>query len=268
MDSAGDDAAPLGAFSTPQPLSTLSAGAEDDPTLTADMLEIVFESSRAGGCGGADLWWSFRSTTASPWTAPIALAALCSAQDDEHPGFSGDGLTIYFSSRRPGGSGDHDIWMATRTARASTIWTTPVRLLPVETATSDEGAQPTADHLTLVYASGPDSVNENVMIATRAADTDPWSAPMLVDAVDVNGSTTDSSPALTSNKRTLYFSSNRSGVHRIYRASRANDNAAFGASELVPELMVTGGEADPWISPDERTIVYAASGGQLYEATR
>lgn len=73
-----------------------------------------------------------RSTTASPqfdlyraddnggsgFKQPVLLPELASAQDDSDPILTPDGLTVYFSSTRPG-SAETDIWTAKRNTTAS-----------------------------------------------------------------------------------------------------------------------------------------------------
>lgn len=259
------DAAPLLPFAPAVELAPISLSTEDDPTLTVDGLEIIFESSRAGGAGAADLYWSMRPSLAQPFGAPVQLATLCTADQDEHPGLSGDGLTLYFATNRPGGEGSYDIWMTTRPSLGSTAWTSPVQVPSLSDAMNNEAPQPTPDDLTLVMASGPNSTDENVAITTRATTNATWPPPALVDAVDVNVmSATDSSPVLSGDQLALYFSSKRLGTHYIYRATRSSPAGRFDAVVRVTEL---GEASDPWVSPDERTIVFQTN-GRLYQAQR
>jgi hypothetical protein len=262
------DAAPLLPFGPRQALTAISNATEDDPTLTADGLEIIFESTRAGGCGAADLWWSQRAALDQPFAPPLHLPTLCTASDDEHPGFSPDGLTIYFASNRGGGAGAYDIWKSTRPIRGSSAWSAPVNVTELNDAGDIEGPQPVADDLTMVLAVGPNSVDEQVHVTTRATPSDPWSPTVPLSAVDVNlAATTDSAPAMSGDRRALYFSSNRGdGTHRIYRAERVELTDPFGPAVHVSELSPTSA-SDPWISPDERIIVFASM-GQIYEARR
>jgi hypothetical protein len=104
------------AFGTPAPASGLNS-AQDDfrPNLRRDGLEIFFDSNRAGGLGGLDLWTSTRGSTADAWSTPTNLGVdVNSAVNDLRPSLSWDGTTLYFGSLRAGGDGSQDIYVTTR----------------------------------------------------------------------------------------------------------------------------------------------------------
>ena len=76
--SASDDTG--SGFAPPTVVGELSSADEDDdPTLTADALEVYFVSTRAGGQGMGDIWRSVRSTVDDPWSPP-SLARLEAAK--------------------------------------------------------------------------------------------------------------------------------------------------------------------------------------------
>src|SRR5262245_23929212 len=87
------DPMPLGPWSAPTPFPELTAPgtALDDPTLTADMLEIYFNSNRSGN---DDIWMSTRSTTSSVWNDPTLVAELNTISRESDPEVSYDGLVI------------------------------------------------------------------------------------------------------------------------------------------------------------------------------
>jgi len=88
---------------------------DDYPEVSADGLELYFESSRPGGYGGFDIWVSSRATTSDPWSEPINLGPnVNSGSIDGCPSISSDGLMLFLCSNRPGGYGDFDIWVTTR----------------------------------------------------------------------------------------------------------------------------------------------------------
>jgi hypothetical protein len=103
-------------------LSTAAYG-DRHLTIRSDGLELIFTSDRPGGMGGLDLWVSTRNTTRDLWTEPVNLGSpVNSTFDDRGPGLSRDGLTLFFSSTRPGGSGNGDLWMTMRWPRRRWRW--------------------------------------------------------------------------------------------------------------------------------------------------
>src|SRR5215468_8003441 len=100
-DGGGGDATPIAPprFSPPMLVAALSdtASIDEDPTFTADLLELYFMSTRAGD---RDVWTSRRATAADPWGPPTRVSELDSSQSDWSPAVSLDGLRIWFASDR------------------------------------------------------------------------------------------------------------------------------------------------------------------------
>ncbi len=85
------------------------------PTVRRDGLELIFSSDRPGSLGRIDLWISTRATTHDKWSTPVNLGAGVNTPYDERaPYLSDDGLTLIFSSDRPGGLGGTDFYMISR----------------------------------------------------------------------------------------------------------------------------------------------------------
>jgi Tol biopolymer transport system component len=62
-----------------------------------------------------DLYSASRSSVKEPWSTPVNLGPLVnSAAPDTRPSLSWDGTTLYFGSGRPGGEGDSDHYVTTR----------------------------------------------------------------------------------------------------------------------------------------------------------
>jgi Tol biopolymer transport system component len=92
-----------------------SAASDARPNLRHDGREIFFDSTRDGGCGGADLWTSTRASTSDPWTTPTDLGCdVNSSANDLRASVSWDGTDLYFGSNRSGGEGNLDLYVATR----------------------------------------------------------------------------------------------------------------------------------------------------------
>lgn len=85
-------------------------------SISADGRMLFFSSAlfgpdRPGGYGDFDIWVATRATVSDPWAAPVNLGPMVNSSDLEvSPNISADGSTLYFSSNRPGGSGNRDLW--------------------------------------------------------------------------------------------------------------------------------------------------------------
>ena len=91
-----------------QPINT--AGNEGGLFISPDGRFLFFAAcDRADGVGSCDLYWSRKED--GRWGTPQNLGpAVNSGTWDSQPSFSGDGKTLYFASKRPGGLGSSDIW--------------------------------------------------------------------------------------------------------------------------------------------------------------
>ena len=100
--------------------------------ISGDGSAIIFSAQREGGVGGTDL---YVSTLVDPATnhfgAPKNLGSLINTSGDEFaPFLAVDGRTLYFSSNRPGGYGDADVYVAHRLDDTWTNWSPPKNLGP------------------------------------------------------------------------------------------------------------------------------------------
>ena len=126
------------------------------PSITADGLELYFDSDRPGGQGSEDLWVSKRQSTADEWDAPVNLGpAINTSEFEEAASISPDGLVLVWDSDRPGGFGESDIWMSTRNSREDP-WEQPVNLGPnINTQNLEATAALSADGGTLFFTAWP-----------------------------------------------------------------------------------------------------------------
>jgi Tol biopolymer transport system component len=91
--------------------------ASDDfrPNVRKDGREIVFDSNRAGGLGGFDIWTATRESIFDAWLSPVRLdAPINSAANETRASLSWDGLTMVFGSNRAGTEGMLDVYVTTR----------------------------------------------------------------------------------------------------------------------------------------------------------
>ena len=64
------------------------------------------------------------------WSRPQSLGETINSEDYDEisPSIAADNTTLYFSSDRPGGMGEHDIWMSKRLDDSWTKWSTPMNM--------------------------------------------------------------------------------------------------------------------------------------------
>ncbi|MCR9198990.1 MAG: SUMF1/EgtB/PvdO family nonheme iron enzyme [Planctomycetaceae bacterium] len=141
----GDDlwftrhSADFSTWSTPvNPGSSVNSAADEGrSTISTDGLRLYFCSSRNARTAGSNLWRVRRSDTREDWGAAEELTALNSPFKDSGPCLSSDGRTLLFTSDRPGGLGDRDLWLCTRSSQAAE-WSSPVNAGPVINTTASE----------------------------------------------------------------------------------------------------------------------------------
>lgn len=107
-----------GAYRTPELVPGVNTAFEDgQPNLRRDGREIFFYSNRPGTLGMADIYAATRAATAHPWSEPYNLGPDVNSAlgADTRPSLSWDGTTLYFGSTRPGGDGNADHYVTTRT---------------------------------------------------------------------------------------------------------------------------------------------------------
>jgi hypothetical protein len=98
---------------------------------------------------------------------------------DGFPSVSADGLELYFSSQRPGGSGSEDLWVAKR-ATVDDAWTAPTNLgSSINSSAWDGSPCPSPDGLSLYFDSMRSSGNgfSDLWVTRRATKNDAWGAP-------------------------------------------------------------------------------------------
>jgi Tol biopolymer transport system component len=203
--------APGGDWTVPIPLPSPinSSSADAGPSMSADGLSLYFASDRPGGYGSFDLWVTTRKTKDDPWEPPVNLGPTVNSADyDNHPSISPDGLSLYFDSARPDGA-DYDIWVTTRKTTQAP-WRTPVNLGPVVNSTTIELSPSIwSDGLTLFFDTRvPD---RDIWVAFRETLRGPWETAEPFGGEPVNTWYFDSDPMLSADGSMLYFASDRPG---------------------------------------------------------
>ncbi|MHC4117945.1 MAG: M56 family metallopeptidase [Planctomycetota bacterium] len=188
-----------------------SSYVDGGPCISADGLELYFVSDRPGGSGGPDIWVTKRATASDEWGLPTNPGKpLNSSFGDMGQSLSADGLQLYFSSNRPGGFGEYDMYVSSRPTKDDP-WGAPVTLGPMLNSSSiDEFPNISANGLILCFVSNrPGGYGgRDLWLTTRATKDDPWEKPVNLGA-NINRSEWDFSPSLSADGQSLFFSSIR-----------------------------------------------------------
>ncbi len=188
---------------------------ESSPSISADGLELYFMSMRHGGSGSYDIWVTTRETKDDPWGEPVNLGTTINGSaDDTGPVISTDGLSLFFSSNRPGGHGGQDIYVSTR-ATTNDPWGEPVNLGPaVNSSAWDYEPELSADGLSLLFGSFGSGRserygNEDLWLTRRDTKDEPWGESVnLGPEINRYGA---GHPDISADGSTVYFISRRPG---------------------------------------------------------
>jgi hypothetical protein len=208
------------------------------PTPLRDGHGLLFVSTKPGGCGGSDIYFSRRHVNRG-WEIPEHLGCQVNSSADEASPFfveSDEGSReLYFSSTRPGGfaadppgatTGDSDIYVSPVLSDGS--FGVPTLVNSLNTASQDARPNVRRDGREIFFDSNrPGGFGLfDVWTATRVTPSDPWSIPENVGA-NVNSVASETRPFLSWGATTLYVGSTRvggEGAADIYVSQRERQN--------------------------------------------
>ncbi len=144
--------------------------------ITGDGSTIIFSAQRPDGAGGTDLYVSTVTDAATNrFGPPRNLGAQINSSGDEFaPFLAADGRTLYFSSNRPGGFGDADVYVAKRLDDTWTNWSAPKNLGPeINTAGMDAYYSVPASGDVAYYSSSNGTNHMDLFMVTLANEMRP-----------------------------------------------------------------------------------------------
>jgi OOP family OmpA-OmpF porin len=129
-----------GTWSMPQMLQIKNyqkydRGRQNGATMSQDGQTLLLYMSENYGSYDNDIYVCFLETDGT-WSEPKSIGKKINLPkyNEMTPYLAADGVTLYFSSNRPGGLGDNDIWMTKRLDKTWTKWADPVNLgAPINT---------------------------------------------------------------------------------------------------------------------------------------
>jgi Tol biopolymer transport system component len=198
--------------------SPVNSHSAASPSISGDGLELFFDNGlrvRPGGQGSGDIWVARRANTSSNWNEPENLGPVVnSAFNDGVPKLSRDGLTLFFSSDRPDGLGQRDIWVTSRPSRTQR-WTAPVNLGPAVNGPGNDWCPAISpDALLLIFQSDrPGGLGaDDFWMSTRVSTSAAWTAAVHLGP-DINTPADEAKAEFSPDGRIVLFASSRPGGH-------------------------------------------------------
>jgi Tol biopolymer transport system component len=198
------------------------------PTPLPDGRTLLFVSTKTGGCGGSDIYASFR-LGGNTWTQPVHFGCdINSAGDEASPflvSYDDRRIELYFSSTRAGGfseeppgaiTGDSDIYVSE--VRYGFL-RRPQLVEGLNTTADDSRPNLRSDGEEIFFDSNRQgSLGVDIWTSTRRDARARWGAPGNV--TNVNSDANDTRAFLSRDAKTLYLGSARSGAGDLYLATR------------------------------------------------
>lgn len=225
-------------------LNAVSGSGEGDPTFTSNKLTAMVTSNSPD-----DIFECTRPAIGQAFTCFVL--AINSVNEDQSPELSPDGSTLYFTSNR---SGSYDIYMSTKTGG---VWSTPTTASGLTSASSDGDVAISPDGLTAVVER-----SNHFVFYTRASTAVPFANPVMHTELEI---TTDiAAPTITNNGNVIYF--HIGSTRDIVMATRKG-NGTYNTPVPVTELNTSGRDAAPFVSADDKYMLFER-GGDIYETSR
>src|SRR5262249_6398405 len=143
---------PAAMFGAPVLLSNVSRPSVYDasPWISGDGLRLVFASMN-GPLSMTALFEATRPDRTVMFGAPVLLAPLdLDSSNEDTPTLSPDGLEIFFTSDRPGGTGQFDVYTSRRPA-LDQPFAAPQEVKVLDSALDEAGLRLSHDGATLYY---------------------------------------------------------------------------------------------------------------------
>jgi len=194
-----------------------------------------------------------------------------SSAKDGSPSISADGLSLFFTSRRPGSLGRWDLWVTTR-ASISEPWGPPLNLgQTVNSSAMETEPSISTDGLSLYFADGvhfervprPGGFGQSdIWVAGRTTASDPWGTPVNLGP-PVNTVAKEGGPTTTGDGLTLVFDSDRlggSGGQDLWMTTRPTVSDPWSPPvNLGPSVNSSSVDAEPGISGDGLALFFMSN---------
>lgn len=222
-----------GRWTRPRPVSFDTPHNDRAPFLSPDGQRLFFSSDRplpgegAAIAGDFNLWYVTREG-GERWSEPRPVAGVNSAADDFHCAVTSEG-TLYFSSNRPGGYGQYDLYRAEWTPDG---YADPTNLGPRINTPGEETdvyVSPDETFLIVVATDREGGIGgDDLWFGVRRGNS--WSA-LVNPGEPVNSSSYEYGAFLSFDGGALYFTTHRRGLGDLVRVEIDEVPALAGLME-------------------------------------
>jgi len=201
----------------------------------------------------------------SAWSPPVNLGPSINTQFSEfHSAISGDGLTLFFASDRPGGFGGLDLWVAQRHDRHAN-WESAQNLGPNFNTPETEACLELSPggHYLYFCSAGLGGQGLDIYVAFRKDTHDNLSWEQPRNIVHPNSHLDDGDPTLFVDRltgvATLYFVRFKTLTDWDIYTSKRRADGTFGTAILVPALSSPYRDTHPTIRRDGLEIIFSSN---------
>lgn len=180
------------------------------------------------------------------------------------PSLTTDGNSLLFQSNRPGGAGDHDLYLS---VKKDGQWQKPVNLSLLNSNSFDglSHISPAGDMILFTSNRGNEDVNNQDLYASIRKNGQ-WTKPVKLPA-PVNTNHYDAMPAISPDGKWLYFTSSRPGGQGgmdLYRCQLLSGLKFGPVQNLGAPVNSDANETSPSILHTGKTLYFSSSrsGGQ------
>jgi hypothetical protein len=246
-------------FGAPTPVAELNSAFDDSaPHLSWDELTVYFSRRPTSDTDPFKLYYAQRSSPSDTFGTPALLPNLNSAADaglnDLQPMVAKNDLALYFTSDR---ASTFDLFTATRTTGGSPSQSPFGNVAPLTNLNHSDRSESrpflSADATELWYTANAGS-GQPFQIYRALGPTFATGSAIP----DLNTAGANSSPTLSADGLTMYFSSDRTGGTGgldIWFAKRASTSAAFQAAVSLSTVNAafnsSADDVPAWLSPDD-----------------
>jgi Tol biopolymer transport system component len=256
-------------LTTPVALTVLNTSTDDrHPWMSPDGLTLFWATGGAASANEQIVHASRPTRAADAWTAPVVSTDPDTANvADQGAALTADGLVVSFASSRAGGSGNTDLWQATRASTTEPFGSADhAPYAAIDTSGIEADPDLSADGLIIVYSN--QTGTQSIEFATRATRADAFDAPQVITIAGAPASLNN--PRVSPDQLVLFYSGTLAGSTGVLVATRTLDTAAF---TTLGGIAIDGSANDTGIglSGDGCDLVFAstrASGDfDLFETT-